>query len=142
MKKYSKNLNFVESNVGDNTLLFNTVKEEFYVLNVTSYMILQLYNSESSLKVVIDTIEDYYKKSTRSDIKKEVVAFVKDLISMNILKENIGNTISKVENVSFQKNAEETFVSPKLDVLTKKWMVDNHPAAYYKGSAFSDMWDS
>ena len=140
--KLTKNLSLVESSVGDSLLLYNTMKEEFYVLNSSAKIIREYYKEKADLIKIEQVIISFFNDIGISNIKEDAELFVKELENKEILIADTNSQSTQNISIKFEANTKEKYETPKIEVLSKEWMIENHPADYYKGNGFGDTWDS
>ncbi|WP_293004971.1 PqqD family protein [Nitrosomonas sp.] len=140
---FDRNLSLIESEVGNNLLLYDTVKEVFFVLNPPTKFIWLLYSEEDSITPIIQMIKKYYKHPAREkEIMDDVIQMVDELKKNKILIPADNTKSSHSQSLNLSTSIEEQYSKPTLRSLTKEWMLEYHPDSYYRGSHFSDLWDS
>lgn len=143
-ERWMRNLSLVESDVGSNLLLYSPSKELFYVLNIPAKFFWLLYTETKKQQRALDAVSEYYDQgfdlgTARIDCKSIIEEFKKHEL---LVPRPTGVGFPPIPNVTATKAKNSIYEEPEVRIITKEWMIKNHPATFHLGNGFGDTWDS
>lgn len=142
MKKVYRENSIVESDIGDDLLLFNSSQQRFHALNLTGKIIWQNFFSEDDFDNCVDAVKTAYGLSPKENIDDDVNKFIDLLEKSGLLKAEPASRTDPSEMrtlVTTSRMGGKEYVAPLHQEIPIKWLKERHPAAFL-GAGFGDTW--
>jgi len=136
----ARNIGFVESEVGDQIVLFDPSTEKFYALNLAAKLVFKLFNGNSSIPTIENTLLKFFKTAglDKPTVKADVATILKKFEAAGLVAMT-GRQPSK-GSVKIKPHGHPLiYEAPQFRVYSATWMQKNHPQVFLDAN-FSDTW--
>lgn len=136
----NNNPTIIESEVGDQVLLYDPIEDKFHALNLAAKLIWELSKSGSNELEAAKTFKVYFG-GKETDYIKDISSVIKELQKLRIFHEDSStNRTSSLIDLKLKPHAHPLqYESPRVITYTSEWMKSNHPSAFLS-VRFSDRW--
>lgn len=134
------NPTLIESEVGDQVLLYDPILDKFHALNLAAKLIWELSKSGSDELGAAKTFEAYFG-GKETDYIKDISSVIEEFQKLGIFQEeSSSNLTSSSIDLKLKPHAHSLqYEAPRVITYTSAWMKSNHPSAFLS-VRFSDRW--
>lgn len=132
----------VESEVGEDLLLFNSERQSFHALNVSAKIVWKNYFGDKDIDVAADALTVAFGLSPKDDVKGDVVDILGQLEKAELIKPasrgRADPTEQKLQATTVLLRGRD-YLKPSMQEIPMDWLKKMHPAAIVD-VMFSDTW--
>ena len=132
----------VESEVGEDLLLFNSGNQRFHALNISGKILWSNYYCDREMDRAIDAIKVAFGLSPEDDIKADVETFLVSLEKAELLHSGGGGPADRAEEQTHATTVllkGRDYIKPSMQEIPLDWLKEKHPSAFLD-VMFSDTW--
>lgn len=132
----------VESEVGEDLLLFNSEKQTFFALNVAAKIVWKNYFGDKDIDAAVDALTVAFGLSPKDDVKGDVGDILNQLEKAELIKPasrgRADPAAQKVQATTVLLRGRD-FMKPSMQEIPMEWLKKMHPSAIVD-VMFSDTW--
>ncbi len=132
----------VESEVGEDLLLFNPENQSFHALNISAKIVWKNYFGDKDIDAAVDALTVAFGLSSKDDVKGDVANILGQLEKAELIKPASRGRADPAE----QKGQATTvllrgrdYIKPSMQEIPMEWLKKMHPSAIVE-VMFSDTW--
>jgi PqqD family protein of HPr-rel-A system len=137
-RAFARSASIVESDVGEDLLLFETETNAIHALNASAKVIWNRMSSgpRNTAEIAAYLAEIYGLKDS-AQVADDVEAIVKHLAELKLVTRGSGGTIGR--EYYFDKKKPSAYAKPAIRSFDREWLLANHPGSFYS-VMFGDTW--
>lgn len=132
----------VESEVGEDLLLFNSEKQTFFALNVAAKIVWKNYFGDKDIVSAVDALTVAFGLSPKDDVKGDVADILNQLEKAELIKPasrgRADPAEQKVQATTVLLRGRD-YMKPSMQEIPMEWLKKMHPGAIVD-VMFSDTW--
>jgi hypothetical protein len=137
-RTFARRATIVESDVGEDLLLFETESNSIHALNASAKVV---WNRMSSAPRNAGEIAAYlgeiYGLKESADLVADVEALIRQLAELKLVTRGAGGSVGR--EYYFDKKSAASYAKPVIRSFTREWLLANHPGSFY-AVMFGDTW--
>lgn len=132
----------VESEVGEDLLLFNSEKQTFHALNVSAKIVWRNYFGDKDIDLAVDALTVAFGLSPKTDLKGDVADILDQLQKAELIKpasRGCADSAEQKMQVTTVLLRGRDYMKPSMQEIPMEWLKKMHPSAIVD-VMFSDTW--
>lgn len=132
----------VESEVGEDLLLFNSERQSFHALNVSAKIVWKNYFGDKDIDATVDALTVAFGMSPNVDVRGDVVDILSQLEKAELIKpasRGRADPADQRAQVTTVLLRGRDYMKPSMQEIPMEWLKKMHPSAIVD-VMFSDIW--
>lgn len=137
-RSFARSATIVESDVGEDLLLFETESNSIHALNASAKVVWNRMSSgPRNAAEIAAYLGEVYGLKESADLVADVESLIKHLTDLKLVTRGAGGNAGRI--YAFDEKSPNRYIKPTVRSFTREWLLANHPAAFYD-VMFADTW--
>ncbi len=133
----------VESEIGEDLLIFNTSEQKFFAINITGKIAWANFFTSEDIKYILKAFKKAYGDNlNEKEVKEDIALFIESLAEVGLIKESDSDKdrpSADRGHINTSRLTKDSYEKPVIQEIPIDWLKKHHPSALLDTN-FSDVW--